>query len=327
MKSLLSAPRRGLRAVVAVCGLLWFAPLDADAQVLVGRVQLAGAGVADQEVVLHRVTRDTAGVVGQTTSDAQGRFAISLPPVDTAGFTVFFATVDYLGVRYFGFPIHPGQPTDAYEVAVFDTVSVNAPDAPLLRLARRDVVMLPESDGGWEVNEVVRLVNSGDRTIISQDGRGSWEFLIPPGAIAFELGEGEIAGSEVVRVDDRALLLAPLLPGPREVFVRYRMPANPRELRIPIGTPADSLKVFVQLPSPEVNVSGLEVLPLVQTDAGQFLSFAAADVSHDAAVRVTWVGPAGPPVSPTTAALTIIAVFLVTGTLAAIFVRRSAPAG
>jgi hypothetical protein len=310
--------RRTTRLVAIALLYLSAAHSPTLAQELSGRVELGGSGVEGQEVVLHRVARDTAGVVATSSSTADGRFSVTLPPVDTTGFTVFFATVDYQGVRYFGPPVHPGQSYDDYPIVVFDTVGAGAADAPALRLVRRDIVMLPESGGGWEVNEVVQLLNPGERTLVSRNGGATWEFPIPSGAEAFEIGEGEIAASELVRIGDRAHLLVPLLPGPREVFVRYRIPAAHRELRIPVGTPADSLKVFVQLPSPEVRVSGLDARPTVQTEAGDFLSFAAADLGAENIVTVAWTGPRAPPVSPTAAALLILAVLLIVGTFAAI---------
>lgn len=316
----------GVRLLAAVPLFLALADTRAFTQELSGRVELDGSGVAGQEVVLHRVARDTAGVVARSRSGTDGAFSIPLPPVDTAGFTVFFATVDFQGVRYFGTPIHPGQSYEEYPIVVYDTIGAGAAGAPSLRLTRRDIVMLPESGGGWEVNEIVQLLNPGERTIVSRDGEATWEFSIPAGAEAFEIGEGEIAAGELVRFEDRAHLLAPILPGPREVFVRYLIPAGHRELRISVGTPADSLKLFVQLPSPDVSVSGLETRPIVQTEAGDFLSFAAADLGAENQVTIAWTGPRPLPVSPTTAALLILVAFLIVGAIAAVRGRPHSPA-
>ena len=72
---------------------------------LQGRVE-TGAGVADVAVTpLHRVTRDSAGAVSASRLGLRRLFPSTLPPADTAGFTVFFATAEYQGVRYFGPPL------------------------------------------------------------------------------------------------------------------------------------------------------------------------------------------------------------------------------
>jgi hypothetical protein len=313
--------RNALRAVFFV--LLWaVARSDASAQTLSGRVLVGDRGVAGQEVVLHRVSRDTSGTVGTTVTDREGRFTLALPPVDTVGFTVFFATVEYQGIRHFGYPLHPGDDPSEYVVAVHDTVTVGSEAAPALRIARRDIVMLPERDGGWEVNELLRLVNPGERTLVASDGKATWEFRIPPGTVAFELGEGEIGSSELVRMEDRALLAAPLLPGTREVFLRYRVPAGHRELLLGVGTPTDSINLFVREPSPTVEVRGMRAEAPVRGEAGDFRSFGAADLDGDATLTVVWKGPAAAPISPTAGAIGIVALFLVAGLVAAFLAPR-----
>jgi hypothetical protein len=85
-------------------------PRTAVAQTLEGRVVRGDAGVPGAFVQLHRVTREAAGVVGEGVSGPGGAFRLPLPEADTAGFTVFFATALAEGVRYFGRPVHPGEP-------------------------------------------------------------------------------------------------------------------------------------------------------------------------------------------------------------------------
>jgi hypothetical protein len=294
------------------------------AQELSGRVQLGDTPVGGQEVVLHRVSRDTSGSVGQAITGPDGRFAIQLPPVDTAGFTVFFTTVEFGGIRHFGYPVHPGDSIDDYTVTVFDTVTAGAPGSAAVRITRRDIVMLPESDGGWEVNELVRLSNPGLRTLVAPEGKATWEFRIPAGATAFELGEGEIGASELLRMGDRALLAAPLLPGSREIFLRYRVPAGRTDLHLAIGTPTDSLNLFVRDPAPAVEVRGLRSEPSVQSEVGVFRSFVGTELEEGSVLSILWQGESGAPVSPVTAALGVAAVFLLTGLGAAFFLPRRA---
>ena len=112
-------PRRGPHAAALLRKLTFLLPTTlllvggaapALAQgTLQGRVEKDSAGVADVAVMLHRVTRDSAGAVSASRSGPGGAFSFTLPPADTAGFTVFFATAEYQGVRYFGPPLHSGD--------------------------------------------------------------------------------------------------------------------------------------------------------------------------------------------------------------------------
>ncbi|CAN5860384.1 hypothetical protein BH23GEM3_BH23GEM3_11820 [soil metagenome] len=317
-----SAACAALIAVLAI----YLAPGGAAAQSLQGRVVLQGAGVEQVRVELHRVTRDSSGVVSHTPTGAGGEFSIALPPVDSAGFTVFFATADYLGVRYFGAPIHPGQPPAGdYSIEVYDTVASAAASAAV-RVPRRDVVLLPQPDGGWEVNEILQVENPGSQTLVSMGGKPTWEFRIPPGAVAFELGEGEISASEIARMEDRVLLLLPLVPGRREIFLRYLLPASEHELRVPLDTPTEALNLYVQQPSPPLWVEGLQSRELIQAEGERFLHFEGTQLDASSPIIIAWEGPASPPLDPTTAAIAAVVIFLAVGIGAALW-RRGPSSG
>jgi hypothetical protein len=291
----------------------------AFAQQLQGRVLLQGeTGVENVAVELHRVTRDTAGVVATAVTGAEGTFRVQLPAVDTTGFTVFFATAEYRGVRYFGAPLHPNDPRDSYSVTVFDTLAVAAAADPI-RLLRRDMILLPDPQGGWEVNEIVHLANPGAHTLVASAGLPTWEFRIPADAVAFEAGEGEAdaARSEIVRMDDRVLLMAPVVPGGREIFVRYRIPASLAAFDIAVTYPVRSLRVFVAQPAPAVAVQGLAQGEPLNAEGQTFAVYEGSQLEPGAVVAVTWRSGA-PPFDPTAAALTVAALLLLVGAAAAV---------
>lgn len=265
----------------------------AASQVLEGRVTLEGAPVAGAELALHRVTPDSSGVHATSTSGADGAFSFRVPRPDSAGFTVYFVTADHLGIRYFGSPIHPGDAPGDYVVQVRDTTSTAGAS---LRVSRRDLVLLPHADGGWEVNEVVRLRNAGARTIVSRGGLPTWEMSIPGGVGEFEAGAGDLPADQIQRMGDRLLLIAPVLPGEREIFLRYRIPAG-GPAALTAGTEMDSLNVFVQQPSPRVTVSEMRPVEIVNVEGERFLQLSAADLAADAPLRMEWESTA-PPVDP-----------------------------
>jgi hypothetical protein len=280
---------------------------------LTGRVTMEGEGVGGAEVELHSVTQAASGVVMTTRSAPDGAFRFDLPPVDTAGFTVFFATARHHDVRYFGRPLHASDPRDGYTLEVFDTTS--APAEPV-RLARRDVVLIPQGDGGWEVNEIVRLHNPGRRTVVSASGMPTAEVSIPERAEAFEAGDGDAPADNVQRMGQRILLLMPLLPGDRELFFRYRVSGRPAAMELGASTPADTMNLFVRQPAPTLTVGGMEPMELIRIEDERFLQYAATGMQREA-VTVQWRGATAPPVNPVTAAVVIALLVLAVGGWAA----------
>lgn len=273
----------GLLALIAVAAPVTAMAQEGDTESLTGRVVLDGAGVTGADLSLHRVTPDSSGVHETAVSGPDGAFSFTVPRPDTAGFTVYFVTADHLGVRYFGAPVHPGDAPAEYVVQVRDTTSAGDD----LRVARRDLVMLPHADGGWEVNEVVRLRNAGARTVVSLGGMPTWEMDIPEGVEEFEAGAGDLPAEQIQRMGDRVLLIAPLLPGEREIFLRYRIPPG-RESRLGAGAEMDSVNLFVQQPSPHVTVSGLRPVEIVSAEGQRFLQLSGSSVAADAPLLMEW---------------------------------------
>ena len=322
MSSRTAGSRRLLAVAVLICGVSLAAADTAGAQdMLVGRVERSdGTGVATAPVTLHRVTSSSSGAIDSTSTTDDGVFRFPVDVVDTATFNVFFATTDHLGVRYFGRPLHASEGIPAeYRIAVYDTTSALV---GATRFVRRDVVLIPEAAGGWEVNEVVRVQNPTSTTLVSRAGMPTWEFRIPPAATDFEAGEGDVGPNEVMLMGDRVLLLTPLLPGDRELFVRYRIPAGRRSLDIRAETALDTLNLFLRQPSPTVSVDGLTTTEIIEAGDERFLRYGGVDLSEGAVIGVRWSGPAAPPVSPVTAGVLVTLLGLGVGIWAALRNRR-----
>lgn len=293
----------------------------AAAQTLAGRVLLDGRGVQGAAVQLHRVTRDTRGPVASATSGADGSFRFTLPPVDTtAGFTVFFATAMVHGVRYFGPALHPGETPGQYAITAYDTTSSAALNDSV-RVSRRDVFLIPEMDGGMEVAEIVRVRNGARRTLLAES-KPVVSFPLPPGAGTFEAGEGDKADSArgpegVARVGDRVWVTQALVPGDRDFFFRYRLPAQVKRMPLAAGRPTDTLFVYVRQPGPDVKAVGLPKGEPYQAEGENFLRYTASGISPSAAMSMDWRGPAPPPVDPRWAALGAAGLVLAAGAMLA----------
>ncbi len=283
-----------------------------------GRVILDGEPVANVPVTLHRVTPEDSGPIGTEQTGADGAFQFILPEPEGEAFEVFFATAEYLSVRYFGPAVHGGVMPEQYSVAVHDTTSA-LPGA--VTVTRRDIVLLPEPQGGWEANEVVQLQNSADRTLVSADAMPTWEMRLPAGVTEFHAGEGETSAAEVMRMGDRVLLLSPIQPGQRELFLRYRVPEELESLPISIDTPTDTLHLFLGQPSIPVEMSGLVTTNVIEVQGERFVRYGAADLAVGDQVGMQWDAPASPPLPPEIAAVVAAAVVLLAGSWIALRTR------
>ncbi|MGH7459126.1 MAG: hypothetical protein ACREKN_08635 [Longimicrobiaceae bacterium] len=275
-----------------------------------------GLPVAGAPVELHRVREDTAGVVASAVSDAAGSFAFDLPPAGGDGFDVYFATAGYLGVRYFGAALHRDDPSPAaYLIEVFDTLTATLEPGET-RLERREVMLVPDGRGGWEVSELLRVINPGQRTLMPGSRMFVWSFELPAGVVGFEVGQGELSPGEVERVGDRVILTRPLPPGARELFMRYRLPAGKGSARLPVSHPTGRLNLFTpEDDSPRVG--GLGFAGRVSAEGERLLRYTAAELEPGAELSLRWSTPAPPPLDPALAAALVTGVVLLGGGWAA----------
>jgi hypothetical protein len=291
---------------------------------LAGVVSKQGQPVGGVEVTLHRVTRDSAGVVATGVAGTDGSFAFRLPPVDTSGFTVFFATAEFHGVRYFGPPVHSREPTGRYAIQLFDTISADTSRSPI-RLAQRDLVLIPEMQGGWEVNEVLRIQNPEQVTLVSRSGMPTWTMRIPEGVTAFEVGEGQFSAEEAQRMGDRVLITAPLPPGVRELYIRYRISEDHPVFTLPVLHRTAAFNVFIRQPSPDIDVRGLSPAESVTEGSETFLRFSGADLAAGTRVSVGWKGARTAPVDPIHASVATVLLVLGAGAWAGARRRSGSP--
>lgn len=317
MKSFLNIRAVLLAAVVVLCAPVAQAQTQAG-RVLTGTVDLDGVAVPNVPVTLHRVTSGESGPLGSSTSADDGSFRFQLPPPDTTRFEVYFVTAEHLTVRYFGPAVHGSPLPDAYRVAVYDTAS-SLPGA--IAVSRRDVVLIPDPMGGWEANEIIRLRNDADRTLVSRGGMPTWEMNLPPGATDFQAGEGELTASEFMQMGDRIMLVSALVPGEREVFLRYRVPEALSSTSLAVGTPTDTLHVFLGQPSPPMEISGLETTNVVEVQGERFVQYGTTDLAEGSEVVLRWDPPRGPPLAPELAGVLAAAVVLIVGSAFAVRAR------
>jgi hypothetical protein len=152
---------------------------------------------------------------------------------------------------------------------------------------------------------------------VSSNGAAAWEFGLPSGVTDFEVGPGDVLPHELAFMDGRVLHLTPVIPGAREIFIRYRLPVDAAPASLSISEPTDSLNIYVRQPSHLTGVSGIQSQRMVDVDQERYLQYTAVDLAPGASIALRWSRP-GPPVDPVIVAVSITLVLLAAAAIVAI---------
>lgn len=231
--------RRRTRSAAAPAVLLALSlgavPLAAQARtVAAGRVLLPGAadtlGVAGARVVLHRVSRQAQGPVDSVTAGPRGEFRFQYR-ADTSA--VYLLSSGYAGIEYFSSPLHTNGDLPDTGLVLF--VSDTSASAPIHVESRHIVISKPTADGTRSVLEIVVLGNDGSRTRVARDSLSPvWSARLPAGALAFQVGQGDVGPDGLIERGDSVILVSPVAPGQKQLMYTYALPANPGPLKLPI---------------------------------------------------------------------------------------------
>jgi hypothetical protein len=256
-----------------------------------GRVVRQGdhdlSAVAGHWVTLHRVGSDTAGPLDSVRTDPMGRFAFRYR-LSGASDAVYFVSATYDGIAYFSQPL--AQPVvrgaDA-EITVFDTTS--RPVALRVR-GRHLIVGAPARAGLRSVVEVFELSNDTSLTLVapaSAGDRPTWTVDVPPTAVGFRVGQGDVPADAVTLLRGRAEVFAPFAPGLKQFSFSYELPSSAFPLSRPLTDGAGVFEVLLEEPGARVSVPRLRELAPVGVEGRTFRRFLAQDVPPGSSARVT----------------------------------------
>ncbi len=236
---------------------------------LTGQVRLADTTLTQGTVILHLVSPNESGEVDSTKVDAEGRFRFDLPRVpdsDGSG-EIYFASIRYAGILYFGPAIARAIQLDSvYLVQVYD-VEPAPPEGASLVISTRNLFLEQSNEDGWRATDLFELRNDLNRTLVAEDGGLVWSYPLPAGATDFALGDASALPEEAITFSDgRIELRAPLPPGDRVFVARYTIPAPPIELPMPGVT--EVMELLVREPAPPLDVEGLTAVELVTIEPG-----------------------------------------------------------
>ena len=238
-----------------------------DSLVLEGIVLEGDSPVDTASVILHGVGPGGTGEVGEVTVGPGGEFEFLLPsvPVADSESDVYFASVEYDGVLYFGRAITTLEQLDSlYVVQVFQAQEVPLEGVPLPLEVRN--LFLEFTGEEWVATDAFIIDNLGDRTLVAQESGVVWSYPLPPGATQPELGEGDLPPNTVTFESGRVRVNAPLPPGGRLLMIRYRLESLASTIPAPGRTA--SFELMIREPAPPVLVSGLEFLDVVALGPG-----------------------------------------------------------
>jgi len=178
---------------------------------------------------------------------------------------IYFASVEYDGVLYFGPAITALEDLDSlYAVQVFRAQEV-PPEGALLSLEVRNL-FLEFTGEEWVATDAFVISNPGERTLVAQEGGVVWSYPLPPGATEPELGEGDLPPNTVTFAGGRVLVSAPLPPGGRLLMIRYRLESLNSTIPAPGRT--ESFELMIREPAPPIRVEGLEPVDVVALGPG-----------------------------------------------------------
>jgi hypothetical protein len=259
-----------------------------------------GAPAAGLEVTLgvYRANDLEREVQGQ--ADETGHFRFAGLDVDRE-LTYQVGTV-YADMLYRSDPIKltDKQPEQQVTLDVYEPT----PTDPGLRASQVLVSLGIARDAPSDlvVTELVKLVNTSDRTFVPQPGgpagpMGLVRFGLPPGARSFEPGLG-LDARQVVQVDRGFASLAPVPPGDSMFRFSYRVPLHAAEAALEKSLPygADLLRVVAEEGGPRVRGGPtLTFEQAVDSKGSKLLVWAAHDLAPGTRLNIELSDLPGPP--------------------------------
>ena len=296
-----------------------------DSIVFEGLVLEGDSAVDAATVILHRVileAPEVSGELGSVTTGPEGEFRFLLPVVPDEG-DIYFASVEYEGVLYFGPGITALEQLDSlYVVQVFKSEEVPAEGLPL-PLEQR-VVIVEFAGEDWFATDLFVIHNQGTRTLLAQENGFVWSYPLPPGAADPVLGDvGDLPPDAVTFEGGRVRVNAPIPPGGSGFMIRYRL----EELGSTIPAPGRTahFEILIEEPSPPLRVDGLEPLDVVAFEGSTFRLYGGNELV-DVNLTLVETGDQGPPPLEWLALLATV-MLAVGGFLAYVRPRRRVVAG
>jgi len=263
--------------------------LRAQQVVVTGRVLKGPTGrpAARTWVVLHQVSMGGGGQpIDSTRTDARGVYALAIRRPDSAA--VYVVSTWHAGIAYFSEPIAPGRSTSGLRpLYVYDTSSAG----PAVRVMRRLVTVARQKrDGSRDVLELVELENPGVATRVARDTlRPTWAGALPPVAIQFQVGQGDVSPQVVTRRGDSVAVYGPLPPGERkQLSYTYVVSAAVGRVSVPIDQPTEEVDLLLEDTAAVVTAGALESLGVEDIGGRRFARYRTPPLAPGAGLAIAF---------------------------------------
>ncbi|HXL51846.1 MAG TPA: hypothetical protein VN945_01845 [Gemmatimonadales bacterium] len=261
--------------------------LRAQQVVVTGRVLKGSTGrpVARAWVVLHQVSMGGGGQpVDSTRSDDRGAYALTIRRPDSSA--IYVVSTWHSGIAYFSEPIAPGR-SDLRPLYIYDTSSTG----PAVRVMRRLVTVAKEKqDGSRDVLELLELENPGVATRVARDTLvATWAGAIPPVAIQFRVGQGDVSPQVVTRRGDTVAVYGPLPPRERkQLSYTYVLSATVRRVAVPIDQPTQELDLLLEDTAAVVAAERLDSLGMEAVGGRRFARYRTPPLASGAQLAIAF---------------------------------------
>lgn len=246
--------------------------------VIAGEVHI-GEELADSgTVVLHRVSAFFTGEMDSVSVGPGGGFEFVIPQLSEApGDDVYFASIRYQGVLYFGGPVTEAADTvGTYLIRAYRAVGAG-PGTRLPVRVRNTYVDRAESGTGWRVTDLFEIENLTRTTIIASENGASWSYGLPPGAVGFTVGQSDLASDAASFRGGRVHTSAPVPPGESVYLFHYRISDD--AFTLPLEGATGSMELLFREPAGELTVGGLAAVGPIDMEGGTFQRFAGRDLA------------------------------------------------
>lgn len=284
--------------------------------VISGEVRIGSEPADSGTVVLHRVSTLFSGEVDSVAVRGDGRFEFVIPgPRDALGDDVYFASMRYQGILYFGGTVSAAADTaDAYLIRAYPTAG--AGPGTRLPVRVRNTFLEPSAPGpGWTATDLFEIRNTGATTIVASEEGATWSHPLPPGATDFAVGQSDLSPDAASFSGGVVHVSAPVPPGERVYLFRYRIPVDEFELPLESGTA--SMELLFLEPAGELTVNGLASVGPLDMEGATYRRFAGRDLAGTV-VTVARGEPLGPSASIPLVAVLLALALTVAGSILAL---------
>ena len=224
--------------------------------------------------------------IDSTRTDARGVYALTIRRPDSAA--VYVVSTWHAGIAYFSEPIAPGRSTSGLRpLYVYDTSSTG----PAVRVMRRLVTVARQKrDGSRDVLELVELENPGVATRVARDTlRPTWAGALPPVAIQFQVGQGDVSPQVVTRRGDSVAVYGPLPPGERkQLSYTYVLSAAVRRVSVPIDQPTEEVDLLLEDTAAVVTAGALDSLGVEDIGGRRFARYRTPPLAPGAGLAIAF---------------------------------------